>query len=486
MELVPDSAVECGPTLPIDVIRAVLLALCKPVHVQHLYLDPEGGFRRVPSLWSLIQVSRQFRDAVDAEAQVLVSTCLRAPPARVLAALNQRNAHRVQSVRLRYSKRHCQICSFIAPSHWLFAELHEPDSLSLRFDASEAHVVLVRARLNEHAAASKLQVAWRRAHGGREKETTANSTLSSAKARCETLERRVALLLAVEGLDFSGPVPSQAVDRIRSVATRKPFPLQWLSSCSRLQVLSMKRTPLNDAHPVRLKTLRFVDISHCNEIGDAGVARFFEERCELVAFKMQYSRVRSPTPFGSNSLEHLDCLGCAYLTDEAVSRVCKTSSLVKLVLAECTSLTEPLLGGDQLEDLSLSCTKITDNALRNLLPTRAPRLNRLCLAMCARVEQPLHAPHAALRDVIVRRCDRVGDAWLEAIIAACPGLQEVDCRGCVALRLPSLNTHGRATHSPLRLDFRGCASLDVPALLSQCKSIPVSVTVDCVSTLEDT
>jgi len=475
-------------TLLEDSWRLVFRLLYTPDELRRAILDERLTLRRSHKLVVLLLASRQLRNVVESEVVVLHVQCLRASPSAVLSVVGQnRSACRcVKVVRFDYNSLHCKFCAAFSKRCWLFSDLQSPQSLTMAVPIKDAWVALANPKIRwavlqvqnawlnrrrQRCAATALQRAWRGRLHDRSKKTEASATsvalsgFRRARARpsagtepCSKL-----LLRGIHSLDLSGPVPERGVDRARSAPTREAFPMEWIRHCPGLQVLSLRRTSLGDDHPLRLPRLRCVDVSHCRNLGDVGVARFFEEPCMLVTFRMQYcARVRQPDPFGCQTLELLDCLGCANLTDEAASSAVRASRLERLVLSECRRLQAPELGCPQLEDCSLALTRIGDAAVRSML-ARSPSLRSLNLALCESLQRPIMA-HAGLRRIVLRRCDSLDDRGVEDLVTGCRELEVADCRGCAALRAPALGGAVGSRAKRLRLDMRNCPALDLDAL----------------------
>jgi F-box and leucine-rich repeat protein GRR1 len=155
-----------------------------------------------------------------------------------------------------------------------------------------------------------------------------------------------------------------------------------LAHCSRLNDHAFLDIPLNPSHPKAFDSLRILDLTDCNELGDRGVERVIQTCPRLRNLILAKCRqitdraVFAITKLGKN-LHYIHLGHCARITDVSVEALAKACNRIRYIDLAC-------------------CVNLTDNSITKL--AGLPKLKRIGLVKCAGISD--HSIYAlALGDI---------------------------------------------------------------------------------------
>ena len=245
--------------------------------------------------------------------------------------------------------------------------------------------------------------------------------------------------------------------------------------------LDLSRWQLTDAalHTlVHCQQLQVLVLNGCKGFGDAGLAAFGS---------------RGGTPPALPSLTSLDMGHCSEVTDEGVACVvsCPLRDLNLQLCSRVGASAANPPGHDIGAHWGMQCTKLervnltgtaADDALMFMLSSNAPSLRWVNLTRCAAVGDEGVAALAANGTLlsIYIACTGTTDASLATIGKSCPALRELHCAGCREMSDEGFQAFaGGCVQQLMKLVVDDCAITDV-AMCAMCASCPRLTDVQAV------
>ncbi|KAM4618283.1 F-box and leucine-rich repeat protein 13 [Polymixia lowei] len=184
------------------------------------------------------------------------------------------------------------------------------------------------------------------------------------------------------------------------------------AECPRMTDASLKSV-------ANLKNLQYLDISHCNRVGDAGM-QYLTEGCSAV------------------KLRGLNVSHCSRISDSSVLRIAqRLSGLYHLNLSYCESLTDSgleCLSGSSISSLDISGCNIQDQGLGALEGT-------------------------CLKKVVLAECVYITDTGLEKFCKQARELEHLDVSSCVELSDQAVKTLSFHCRSLVTLRMSACPKM---------------------------
>ncbi|XP_056138488.1 dynein regulatory complex subunit 6 [Lampris incognitus] len=210
------------------------------------------------------------------------------------------------------------------------------------------------------------------------------------------------------------------------------------AECSRMTDSSLKSM-------ATLKNLQYLDISHCNRVGDRGVSYLTKG-------------------FSATKLRELNVSRCSRISDNSVRWIAqRLTKLNHLDLSHCKSLTDSsleCLSGSSISSLDISGCNIQDKGLSAL---KGVCLKKLVLAECVYITdvgiEKLCKRVRDLEHLDVSHCVTLTDQAVRALSFYCTGLLTLRMADCP--KMTDMATHylTGGAHYLRELDVSGCVRL---------------------------
>ncbi|XP_021162888.2 dynein regulatory complex subunit 6 isoform X1 [Fundulus heteroclitus] len=220
-----------------------------------------------------------------------------------------------------------------------------------------------------------------------------------------------------------------------------------------------------------LKNLKYLDISLCSKVSDAGIKCLTDGS-------------------STNELHHLSISRCCLVTDNSVRRIARRlRKLYHLNLSYCERLTDPaveLLSGSSICSLDMSGCNIQDQGLAAL---QRVHLKKIVLAECVNITdtgiEKLCKNTRDLEHVDVSHCVALSDAAIRAVSFYCRGLLTLRMSGCPKMTDMAVLYLTSGSQYLRELDISGCTLLTDRSLRHLKRICPplTSIRMTCCSSI---